>query len=166
MLLHLLRDKDEFVRNPVMYALMELPPDKALWNGVKELLQDDDSGVRSSGGRLLLHLGREAGAEAVPVVIELLQGEDTNVRTEAINILLHLGPDAAPAVPVLVKMLKKEWPLRYYAARALAGIGPEAQSAAPDLVLMLKDNDELCRETAAAALREIDPEAAGRAGVK
>ena len=127
-LLHLLRDKDEFVRNPVMYALMELPPDKALWNGVKELLQDDDSGVRSSGGRLLLHLGREAGAEAVPVVIELLQSEDTNVRTEAINILLHLGPDAAPAVPVLVKMLKKEWPLRYYAARALPGIGREAES--------------------------------------
>src|SRR5207249_2917108 len=120
----------------------------------------------SIGRRLLLHLGRKAGDEALPVVIELLQSEDTNVRTEAINILLRLGPDAAPAVPILAKMLKADWPLRYYVARALAGIGPEAQSAAPDLILMLKDSDELCRETAAVALREIDPEVAGRAGVK
>jgi HEAT repeat protein len=53
--------------------------------------------------------------------------------------------------------------VRGWAARTLGEIGPQAAPAIPSLIRLLKDK---ALEEAAEALRQIDPEAAERAGVK
>ena len=47
---------------------------------------------------------------------------------------------------------------------ALGAVGPEAKEAVPALVDALKDKDEAVRTCAADALKNVDPEAAKKAG--
>ena len=49
---------------------------------------------------------------------------------------------------------------------SLANFGTNARTAVPVIVSALTDQDELVRQSAAFALKEIDPEAAAKAGLK
>jgi hypothetical protein len=62
--------------------------------------------------------------------------------------------------------LLKEPELRANAIWALAELGTHAKSAIPTLVALLNDGDADFRSRATNALKQIDPEAAAKAGVK
>jgi len=49
---------------------------------------------------------------------------------------------------------------------SLGQFGPEARESVPMIMEALKDQDADVRESAASALKEIDPTAAAKAGVK
>ena len=49
---------------------------------------------------------------------------------------------------------------------SLGQFGPEARESAPMIIEALKDQDTDVRQSAASALKEIDPAAAAKTGVK
>ena len=64
-------------------------------------------------------------------------------------------------VSAYVKALSDEDPtVQIWTAHALGGIRLEAKAAVPALVELLKHTDDRVRKAAAAALKNIDPEAA------
>ena len=71
-----------------------------------------------------------------------------------------MGPKAAPAVSVLIEILKddKNSMLRYESAVALGRIGPGAQAAREPLTVLLHGRDITLRGYAAAALARISPD--------
>jgi HEAT repeat protein len=89
-----------------------------------------------------------AAAEvAVRPLVDALEDAEELVRTGAMSALEHLGAAAAPALPVLVTILRDEgkegdnaW--RGMAASALAEIGPTAREAVPDLLACMDEPDD------------------------
>jgi HEAT repeat protein len=161
-LLQLLKDEDEVVSNEVSLALVAQTLDAETCKALAGLLRDRNPRVRMLARSLLL----QSGATAAPALAELLRTGHTDASEQILNILLETGPDARPALPELLTMLKGNKPLPYYAALVLQRIGPNARAAVPGLVLMLQDEDPTYRTVAADALKDIDPDAAGRAGVR
>jgi HEAT repeats len=71
------------------------------------------------------------------------------------------------AFNVLVALLDDEWPkVRYIAADSLGELKRYGKPAVPALLACLNDEHEGVRRSARHALREIDPEAAKKAGIK
>ena len=78
-----------------------------------------------------------------------------------------LGSAAKPALPDLIRLLgERHADVRASSARILGFMGNAAQAAFPALVKSLSDKDAETRLAAAEAVKQIDPEAATRAGVK
>ncbi len=107
-------------------------------------------------GRTLAHWRRE------------LKNKDAMARTHAAAIFAMAGSRGKQAIPDLTEGLKDEhYMVPFEAALALAKMGPEAKVAIPALTeLYNKHWNDKVRNAAAAALMELDPEAAERAGVK
>ena len=83
-------------------------------------------------------LVRQVAAEAIaalkrgtttvsPVLVTALEDSDGVVRSWSLQALRYHGPDAAPAVPVLRKILANPGPDRWQAISALGSIGPVAK---------------------------------------
>jgi hypothetical protein len=102
-------------------------------------VQNDSPDVRYMAAGVLASYWNRAPAEAIAALIERLQDGDVNVRVRAIGVLGSIGRQATQAVPSLVQLL-------------------DDKSAGPWFLSV--------PEHAAAALRQIDPEAARRAGIK
>lgn len=103
----------------------------------------------------------------VGALIERLQDSNSTVHHAVVGSLgqLHMEPK------LVVPALMKDFPgtdtlLRMGILTSLAQFGPEARESAPMIVEALKDQDGDVRESAAFALKEIDPAAAAKAGVK
>ena len=56
--------------------------------------------------------------------------------------------------------------VRKRAAQILGEFGPGAKGAVPALLQSLRDRENAVREAASAALKQIDPKAAAKAGVR
>jgi HEAT repeat protein len=56
--------------------------------------------------------------------------------------------------------------IRGWACNAMGEFGTNAEPYVPTLISLLKDPENQVRERAALALKQIDPEAAAKAGVK
>ena len=56
--------------------------------------------------------------------------------------------------------------VRKRAAQILGELGPGAKEAVPALLQSLRDRENAVRDAAAAALKQIDPKAAAKAGVR
>ena len=67
--------------------------------------------------------------------IAALEDRDPDVRAEAAAALGELGPRAAPAIPALILMWKKDDGVGLFASGALAKIGPAAIPALRDALL-------------------------------
>jgi hypothetical protein len=78
------------------------------------------------------------------------------VLPAAISKITPFGSNAAPAVPVLVRILQS----------ALGRLGPEATAALPDLRALLNDKWAIVREEATNAIRAIERPDASREGNK
>jgi hypothetical protein len=110
---------------------------------LREVLKNEDAGLRSQAAAALQTLGPKAAA-AVPDLVAALQDDSVQVRRVAPVALGGIGKEAAPAVPDLVRVLKKtdeDSQARAFAAVGLAMIGPgdAAVRAVPDIVGVFAD---------------------------
>jgi HEAT repeat protein len=103
----------------------------------------------------------------VPALIGRLKDQDPDVHNAAVVALgrLHAEPDLA--VPALIKDFPANDPfLGGQILWALGRFETNASAAVPMLIEALSDNDWKVRHQAASALKQIDPAAAAKAGVK
>jgi HEAT repeat protein len=115
-----------------------------------------------------LHFVGMAAMSAVPSLLHVVANtnDDAHVRCEASEMLIQLRAEPKVAVPVFIKCLKDSEPMvRGKAASALTSFGSDAKAAVPALIELRKDPDSNVRDIAALALKEIDLEAAAKAGI-
>jgi HEAT repeat protein len=96
---------------------------------------------------------------AVEALMKILENprENEYVRGGAAWALGRMRGDAAPAVPLLIRLFdSKHVSVRRNSALALGEIGSAAKSAVPVLLMTLDDQDPFVRVNAAAALWKID----------
>jgi HEAT repeat protein len=108
-----------------------------------------------------------AATDAVPRLVRDTTDADSMIRFIAVWTLgkIHARPDLA--VPALTASLRDpEIGVRGWAPTGLGAFGTDAKSAVPDLIKALADPDSDVRNATASALKNIDPEAAAKAGVK
>ena len=116
--------------------------------------------------QLLLHI---AGSNPLPpgLLPFLLDDLETDEHPDS-YICLALsgvrGPDAVPALIAVLRDLQNPR-AREGAICALGRMGPRAREAVPALREALHDEDQAVRVRAARALKDIDPNAAAKAGV-
>ncbi|MGA2749294.1 MAG: HEAT repeat domain-containing protein [Verrucomicrobiota bacterium] len=105
-----------------------------------------------------------AAQSAVPALIEGLNGEDSRLHEHVISALgrIHSKPDVV--IPILISFLTND-DLNDEAATALANYGSLAKVAVPKIIPLLKARDKEARAAARAALKQIDPIAAAKAGI-
>jgi HEAT repeat protein len=100
-------------------------------------------------------------AKVVPHLLRVVLQGNTEDRSRALHSLTAIGPDAAPAVPLLLELLRRAETAATCddLANALGAIGSEEEEAVPALVqLLLKRHsagDEESADRAARALRYI-----------
>lgn len=103
----------------------------------------------------------------IPALIARLSDRDATMQYMAASSLgqIHARPDIA--VPALIKNLSSTDPLlRGTILISLGLFEGKALEALPVIMVALKDPDPLVRQSAGFALKQIDPEAAAKAGVK
>jgi HEAT repeat protein len=132
------------------------------------LNNDGDSDVQ---GEVVMALGRigPAAQDAVPAIIKCLNGTNRFAALFAPNVLATIHKKPELVIPALIQHLEesKHKPLDVRRTiEAIGNFGTNAKSAVPDLTAMLNDQDLRTREAATNALKQIDPEAAAKAGVK
>jgi hypothetical protein len=89
-------------------------------------------------------------------------------RRRAATLLGVMGAKARPAIPALAQALREdEEPfIRALAAMALGKVGGRDKTAIAALSDALRDKDGIVRQIATNALRQVDPAAAAKAGIK
>ena len=106
-------------------------------------------------------LGCIGGPSAEAAVMESLNDKDPMVRYNAAHALMGMDPQTAePSNGDLFRNIRIE------VAIALRELGKDAQPALPALTALLRDTNRIIRAFATNAMRQIDPEAAAKAGVK
>ena len=105
---------------------------------------------------------------AVPALLRALKDADSVMRNRAAASLGRVHTEPGIVIPALVACLNdRSSEVRSAAAEALGGWGSEARAAVPRLVELLDDrSDRDLMDAVREALREIDPEAAAKAGLK
>jgi HEAT repeat protein len=131
------------------------------------VLADKDARVRSACAEAL---GKLPPGKAVrDKLTAALADKDDLVRLSVAGALWGQsgGAERGKLVELAAGALEsKSAPVRKRAAEVLGRFGPAAKEAVPALLLVLRDRQNAVREAAAAALRQIDPKAAARAGVR
>jgi HEAT repeat protein len=101
---------------------------------------------------------------AVPSLVQVLKGSD-RLHEDAIRALGNIHSDPEVVIPLLIPYLTND-DFNDKAAIALGNYGSLAKEAVPKIVPLLKARDKDDRYAARVALKQIDPEAAAKAGVK
>ena len=129
-------------------------------------LWDYDASLEATGGFFLL--GARA-LPALPSLEELINGDDEPIALFALISCLNLGSNA---VPVVARGLTNYFPdvrsesLHYLTDGPLTAFSDARRNAVPEIIKMLRDPEESNRMNATNALKEIDRNAAAKAGVK
>lgn len=136
-------------------------------------LTNQDTQVWCLAAGALGHIGSDAKA-AIPFVKEKLKDKDPYVRVGAADIIGKLGGNPDEFVPTLIGTLPEvEWDYLNYALEVLVRYKNNAKPAVPVLLDILNKTpnstnttNTIVRSEVLSALREIDPEAAAKVGVK
>jgi hypothetical protein len=113
-----------------------------------------------------------AASEALPEMIECLKDPDFTIRCEAATGVGEIHQEPERSVPILMGFIEKyrtdriHWFPSYDAIRSLSKFGVQAKPAVPMLIGLLSDPQQGIREAATNTLRNIDPDAAAKSGVK
>jgi HEAT repeat protein len=108
-----------------------------------------------------------AAKSAIPTLLMGLKTTNDYVRWNTALALGRIHGEPASVVPELMRLLdNSNLTTRCFDIQALGEFGTNAESAVPDLTVMLNDQDPNIRVSATNALKQIDPEAAAKAGVK
>jgi hypothetical protein len=135
------------------------------------LNSDKDQRTRYFAVFALRCLGPAADA-ALPEFIECLKDSDETIRGEAATGLGEIHQQPERSVRILMDFIERyrtdriNWIPTYDAIRSLAKFGTHARPAVPMLIGLLKDSQEGVRDAATNAVRQIDPDAAAKAGVQ
>jgi hypothetical protein len=172
------------------YRSLENPDSPMTGGGTIVGVTPDDLGGEESAKEAEMAI-RAVGASALPVLLRMAKVHDSVFRRQWIVVSYRqsvipaqwrtdyayrgmatwgffiLGPAAKPAVPTLARLLDDQHAdVRVSIVQTLGSMGNAAQDAIPALVNCLRHKDADTRLAAAEALKQIDPEAAARAGVK
>jgi HEAT repeat protein len=132
-------------------------------------LQDSDIGVRLYAVNSLAAFRSDA-EPAVPALTQLLKDPLGVIRTYAAKSLMKIDSQAAAKAGwrmlVLESLGDANPGIRFSAANGLGDFGAEVRDAVPALVRLLGDPEWIVRQAATNALKQIDPVAAAKAGVK
>jgi HEAT repeat protein len=140
-----------------------------------QALEADDAATRAKAARTLSGIG-DAAAPAVPALRAALRDGDLAVRLAAAKAVWNITAQTEEVVPTLAGLLKRKWPAgpdptevrRQFlqgVIEALGRIGTPATAALPMLLEKTRDENRHVRESAARAVRQIDPKAALAAGL-
>jgi HEAT repeat protein len=131
---------------------------QALTNATTKVRQTVELGLDSAA---------EKGAVFVPILVGNLKDKDDLVRAHAAVALGRLNQDPARSVPALAESLHDtNVEVRLFAAEALGQFGPRAASAIPAMLQASKNQENRVYRAIFSSLKQIDPDAAKRAGVK
>jgi HEAT repeat protein len=127
----------------------------------------DDFDVSMSGATALIAM-REQAKPALPQSMTLMDSNNGDLALRSMIATLGMGVDA---MACLVRGLTNRFPtVRSEAANFLTQLGEqypeERKRAVPYMVKLLNDPDKNVRMSVTNELKEIDPRAAARAGVK
>lgn len=149
---------------PTARALSQINPEgsrfliQALTNSDPTLRQKIELGIESKG---------PDGLPFVPHLITNLKEKDDLVRAYAARALGKIGVEPEVVVPALIQSLQDaNAEVRLLTAQALGEYGPRAQGAILPLLETTKDKQGAVSRAAYAALKQIAPDAAAKAGVK
>lgn len=156
-----LKDENVNVRRNAAHTLVHIfHSEETVIPVLVEALKDEDADVCITAMEDLGWIGSSAKA-AIPILLELLRNKNTTIRRHAAYALVRISKEVEPAIPVLIEALKdkkdkNEYYHRQMAADALGEIGQNAKVAIPILIEeMLIDNDDIMRNVAVFALRDI-----------
>jgi len=103
----------------------------------------------------------------VPALIARLSDQDRSVHFTAVQALGQLHAEPGLAVPALMNDFPgNDQAPRVLILMAIRKFGTNASAAVPMLLQALSDKNQRVRDEAASALKQIDPAAAAKAGVK
>lgn len=132
------------------------------------LLDDKDEDIRKTAAHSLGSIGAEA-QDAIPSLIKHLSDPNQDVRVSSAEALSNIPSKSAQEVPALVKVLNQpptEPDVLFVTLDRLGGFRGQAKEAVPAILPLLHDRDSAIRDDAAKALKQIDPEAATKAGIQ
>jgi HEAT repeat protein len=124
----------------------------------------DAFGRRCGAALNLGGLGPTAKA-AVPSLIAVLQGPEVGMHETVIQALGNIHSNPEIVIPLLIPYLTND-DMNDEVATALGKYGSQAKAAFPKIVPLLTAKDKDARKAAQFALKNIDPEAAAKVGVK
>jgi len=130
-----------------------------------ELLNRGDYAVRVAAAYDLMWIGPEA-EEAVPVLVRCLSDSNNLVCFRATRCLAHIHMKPELVVPALVQSLGQARVPERETIAAMIAFGVQAKPAVPNLLRLLEDKNSMIWPYAAHALKQIDPQAAAKAGVE
>ncbi len=108
-----------------------------------------------------------AAEEIVPWLIQKLPDTNDKVRDGIVTSLGEIHSQSDRVVPILISYLNdSSSSVRGGAALALGEYRTDAKPAIPQLISLLNDKGKGVRNCATLAIKEIDPEAAVKAGLK
>jgi len=162
----LAKDRDPMARGQAAGALGKIRVEPAsVLPALVQSLKDTTPYIRDLSAGAIVSYGAEA-RPIVPTLVELLKGPDTLLRSTVATTLGRIHVDPELVVPALLEYLVEPKGNHMSAAQALAAFGADAKPAVPALVELLNSPNADYRRSAAEALKQIDPEAAAKAGVK
>lgn len=183
-----LKDPDAAVRTHAAFVLGSHRPHWSLaflrlrrpWvkeavTALAEVVRDEDRVVRWMAVTGIMRYAGPDTAEAVPALVQAMDDDSEVIRRHAAIALTRIGPAAHPAIPALVREIKKPYEkageedpdrvwvrahmVKLHAGMALGRIGPRA---VPELVKLLEDPDDGVREMALHAFPYVGKEALPR----
>jgi HEAT repeat protein len=164
-LIDMLDDPKEGVRDEAMAALAEIGPEGApVVPALVRILKRKDHWHRRRAAQTLGALGVGA-RQAEPALRRALKDEQPRVRLEAAVAVGRIDPHHPLVVPALLEIAQNCPDLAEEVAAALADLKTAARAAVPWLLRALRDEDAAVSQQAGRALLQIDPEAARKAGV-
>lgn len=166
--LELLRkDSDLFVRATAEAACIKISGTGL--DAIFEPLKEPPPTNWAFAAEAIQFLGTNA-APAIPLLIPALQNTNASVRNTALLALsaIHMSPETTiPAILPFVAATNTNSITRARALTIIRNFGPSARGLVPMTALLqaLQDPDENIRIHATNALRQIDPDAARKAGI-
>lgn len=138
-----------------------------------DALSSQDVQVWTLAAGALGHIGPDAKA-AIPALEKRLKDNDANTRVGAAETIVKLGGDPRKFIPVVIQSLPEvKWDFMDYSLDILVRYKEQAKAAVPVLLTILSNTAQSTnitnmgiRNGVMNALREIDPEAADKAGVR